>query len=130
MKGVLCAPSLYPGLLHEGSVKHSQSTFSAGCGCLQAPGGTYVAATYVGQALLGSATAPLGAPTPDAFSDGLLLGLDTDLNVRPEAGMCLHAAHHPSTDAGLCAGACSTARQLLLYTRASSALEVFACSQR
>ncbi|KAK9835948.1 hypothetical protein WJX81_000533 [Elliptochloris bilobata] len=48
---------------------------------VQAQGGTYVAAMYVGQALLGSSTAPLGVPTPDAFSDGLLLGLAPNLSV-------------------------------------------------
>ena len=53
-----------------------------------------MAATYVGQALLGNATAPLGAPTPDAFSDGLLLGLDTDLNVRSQTVRRSHAKNH------------------------------------
>lgn len=75
-------------------------------GYLQAPGGTYVTATYVGQALLGNATAPLGAPTPDAFSDGLLLGLDMDLNVRSETVMCPHTEQHICLGTGLYTGAC------------------------
>jgi hypothetical protein len=51
----------------------------------QTPAGVFVAATFVGQALLGAATAPLGAPTPDAFADGLLLGLAPNLSVQAQA---------------------------------------------
>ena len=65
-----------------------------------------MAATYVGQALLGNATAPLGAPTPDAFSDGLLLGLAMDLTVRSQAAMRPHVESCFCMDTALCGGAC------------------------
>jgi hypothetical protein len=58
------------------------------CAGAQTPVGVFVAATFVGQALLGAATAPLGAPTPDAFADGLLLSLAPNLSVRARAPWC------------------------------------------